>query len=146
MGITWGIALIVLGVLSAASLIIAKKPNAADLINKITPFQGWIGIFACLWGIWGIIWAIISIGSLGLGLFWVIWWLTSMLGSILLAVLGFILGYGLITKYAFGKNEEAKTKGDAILAKLAPLQGTLGIVAIIVGVWFVVSWILTLAL
>jgi len=143
MGLTWGLALIVLGALSAASLIVAKKPNAAELLNKITPYQGWFGIFACLWGLFGIIWALVGIGVLAWGIFGVIWWLTWLLGCVLLAVLGFILGYGLITKYVFGKNEEAKAKGDAILAKLAPLQGTLGIVAIIVGVWFVVAWIIS---
>lgn len=146
MGISWGIALIVIGALSAASLIVAKKPNAAELLNKITPYQGWIGIVACLWGLWGIIWAILSLGVLTWGIFGIIWWLTLLIGSLLEAVLGFILGYALITQYAFGKNEEAKAKGDAILAKLAPLQGTLGIVAIIVGAWIIVAWIITLAI
>jgi len=146
MGITWGISLLVLGILAAASLIIAKKPNAAELINKITPYQGWIGIFACLWGLWGIIWSIISIGTLGLGIFWAIWWITLLVGSVLQAVLGFILGYALISKYALSKNEEAKAKGEKILAKLAPLSGTLGIIAIVFGLWIIVasiiSWVL----
>ncbi|MBN2378270.1 hypothetical protein JXM67_00490 [candidate division WOR-3 bacterium] len=139
---SWGISLIVLGVLAAYSLIVAKKPEAAKLLDKVTPYQGWIGIFTCLWGIWGIIWAIISIGLLGLGLWGIIWWITLLAGSVLEAVLGFILGYALISKYALSKNEEAKKKGEQVLAKLAPLSGTLGIIAIIFGVWLIVAWII----
>ena len=32
------------GLLAASNLIIARKPNAKDLIDKLTPYQGWIGI------------------------------------------------------------------------------------------------------
>ena len=32
------------GILAASSLIIAKKPNAKELIDKLTPYQGWIGL------------------------------------------------------------------------------------------------------
>ena len=41
------------GILAASSLIIARKPNAKDLIDKITPYQGWIGIVMFFWGVWG---------------------------------------------------------------------------------------------
>jgi hypothetical protein len=142
MGLFWGISLIILGVLAAYSIIVAKKPDAAKLLNKVTPYQGWIGIIACLWGIWGIIWTIINIGWMTYSAFGFIWWLTMLVGSVLEAVLGFILGYALISKYALSKNEEAKAKGDKVLAKLAPLSGTLGIIAIIVGVWVIVAWII----
>ena len=55
------------------------------------------------------------------------------------AVLGFILGYGLIAKYVFSKSEEAKIKGEQLLAKLAPIQGKLGIAGIAVGVWTILA-------
>ena len=31
------------GILAASALIIARKPNAKELIDKLTPYQGWIG-------------------------------------------------------------------------------------------------------
>ena len=37
------------------------------------------------------------------------------------------------------KNEEAKKKGEQLLAKLAPLQGKLGIFGVGVGVWCIVA-------
>ncbi len=32
------------GILAASALIIARKPNAKQLIDKLTPYQGWIGV------------------------------------------------------------------------------------------------------
>ena len=37
------------GLLGAANLIVAKKPNAKELIDKLTPYQGWIGVALVLW-------------------------------------------------------------------------------------------------
>lgn len=55
------------------------------------------------------------------------------------AVLGFILGYGMISKYLLGRNEEAKKKGEELLAKLAPIQGKLGLAGVAVGAWVIVA-------
>ncbi len=43
----WIITVVILlagGLLGAANLIVAKKPNAKELIDKLTPYQGWIGV------------------------------------------------------------------------------------------------------
>ena len=50
MGIIGGIVLVVLGALALPSLIAAKAPNAKDLLDKIAPYQGWIGGIARAWG------------------------------------------------------------------------------------------------
>jgi hypothetical protein len=133
----YGIWLAVLGVLAVPSLIIAKKPNAKELIAKITPYQGWIGAVSCLWGVWGIISAVLNIGWLTT---WPIWWASWLAGSVLQAALGLILGIG--TLKTFIKNPQAQAKMDETLAKLSPKQGMLGIAAIGLGIWEVVSGIL----
>jgi hypothetical protein len=132
----YGITLIILGILAAPSLLLSKKPNAQELLDKITPYQGWIGLAFCFWGIWGVIQALLNIGWLG---DWPIWWITWLVGSALEAVLGFILGYGMINKLVLSKNEEAKKKGEMLLAKLAPIQGKLGLAGIIIGVWVIIA-------
>jgi len=43
------------GILAASALIIARKPNAKELIDKLTPYQGWIGVVMFGWGIWEIL-------------------------------------------------------------------------------------------
>ncbi len=135
----YGITLIILGILAAPSLLLAKKPDAQQYLDKITPYQGWIGLAFCFWGIWGVIQALLSLGMLTE---WPIWWVTWLASSVVEAVLGFILGYGMISKLVLSKNEEAMKKGAELLAKLAPVQGKLGLVGIGVGVWTIVASIL----
>lgn len=135
----YGITLIVLGLLAVPSLLLSKKPNAKELFDKIAPYQGWIGVVFAIWGIWGIISAILNIGLLTSA---PIYWATWLLVSVVEAVLGFILGYGLIAKYALSKNQQAAEKGEELLAKLTPLQGKLGVVAILLGIWYIISYFL----
>jgi len=135
----YGITLIILGLLASPSLLLSKKPNAQELLDKIVPYQGWIGIVFCFWGIWGIISCILNLGILTSH---PIWWVTWLLCSLAEALIGFLLGYGLIVKYVLSKNETAKEKGAQMLAKLQPMQGKLGIFGIIMGVWCIICSIL----
>ena len=132
----YGILLIILGLLAVPSLVLSRKPDAKKYFDKLAPFQGWLGVAFAIWGIWGIIQCIINVGMLTTS---PIWWITWLATEIITAVLGFILGYGLIQKYALSKNEKAAEKGEQVLKKLMPLQGTFGIIAIILGIWCVVT-------
>jgi hypothetical protein len=124
--------MIVAGILAAAGLIVSKKPEAKQLIDKLTPYQGWVGIVLFIWGIWDII---SSIGTLSWSF---IFFIIYLVVAILELVLGFLLGFGLITKFALSKNEQAKEKGQAIRGKLAPFQGILGFLAIAMAIVFVI--------
>ncbi|ADY30557.1 MULTISPECIES: hypothetical protein [Cellulophaga] len=135
----FGITLIILGILAAPSLLLSRKPDAQELLDKITPYQGWIGLAFCVWGVWGIISSILNLGWLTT---YPIYWATFLAVNVLLAALGFILGYGMINKHLLSKNEEAKAKGELLLAKLRPLQGKLGIAAIALGVWQIITKLL----
>lgn len=116
------------GLIAASSLIVAKKPNAKELLDKLTPFQGWIGVVLAFWGIWGIIQSVLSIGSIGLG------WGIGLGVSVVEFIVGFLLGYGLISKYLLEKNETAKTKGQELRLKLTKYQIPSGVILIILGV------------
>lgn len=132
----YGFLLILLSLIAVPSLILSKKPDAKELLDKIVPYQGWIGVVFCLIGIWGIITAFLNMGWLTLV---PVWWFTLLAGSFVQATLGFILGYGVISKKLLGNSPEAKEKASQLLGKLAPLQGKLGIVGIGVGVWMVIA-------
>ena len=45
------IVLTLAGVLALSGMIIAQKPQAKDLIDKLVPFQGIIGVVLLVWGI-----------------------------------------------------------------------------------------------
>lgn len=139
----WGITLVLLSIIAVPSLLLSKKPNAKELLEKVEPYQAWIGMVFCFWGIWGIITAILNIGWLTTA---PIWWITFLAGNIVSAALGFMLGFGLINKYVLSKNADAKEKADALRAKIAPKQGKLGVVGIIVGIWMIAaSFIFTIS-
>ncbi|MDO6674751.1 hypothetical protein C7448_11330 [Tenacibaculum gallaicum] len=132
----YGISLVFLSIVAVPSLILSKKPNAKELLEKIEPYQGWIGLIFCIWGIWGIISAILNLGWLTTA---PIWWVTFLAGSVVEAVLGFMLGYGMINKLLLSKNPEAREKAEILRGKIAPKQGKLGLLGIAVGVWMIVA-------
>lgn len=137
MGIVNGIWLVVLGVLGAASLIVARRPDAKDVIAKLAPYQGWIGAVSAVWGVWGVI-------SMVLNITWMtsfpIYWFTYLADSVLSVCLGLLLGVGVLK--TFIKDATAQGKMDETITKLAPYQGTLGLAAIGVGVWMAIASVL----
>lgn len=139
MPIITAIALFVLGILGAANIIIAKKPNAKELIDKMVPFQGIIGVIACIWGVinlirWfsysGLLFKVVPILA--------ITWLAI---SIILILLGFLLGFSLISKL-LSKSEAAAAKGEKLRAKLAAIQAPLGVISICLGIWWLIEYYL----
>lgn len=134
MGLLFILLLIVAGVLGAASLIIQKKPDARELIAKLVPFQGIIGIVLL---IFSLIWLIRILPALG-------YMFSSLVGLLLFLsilvgiVLGFLLGYGLINQYVLSKNAGAAAGGAGVQASLAKYQGPLGIIAILLGLWMLI--------
>jgi hypothetical protein len=132
-----GIWLALLGILGASSLIIARKPDAKELIAKIAPYQGWMGAVSAIWGAWGIINCVLHVGMMGT---WPILWITWIADSALQLALGLLLGVGVLR--TFIKAPAARDRMDQTITKLAPFQGTLGLVAIGLGVWMIVASIL----
>jgi hypothetical protein len=126
--------LFALGVLGASGIILKKKPNAKELIEKLSKYGGWIGVLGAVWGIWTLISALLNLGMLGMGLYALLIWITILATGVCLTGLGIIFGYGMITTYL---SAEARAKGEKIRAKLTGYQSGLGILAIIMSIWWV---------
>jgi hypothetical protein len=132
----WIVTVIILllgGVLGAANLIVAKKPDARAQIDKLTPYQGWIGVVLLLWGIWDIIGVLRSLGVVGTA---PIWWVLYLITAVTELGLGFLLGYGLLSQYVLSRSPEATAKAQTLRVRLASYQGPLGVVAIGLAVLF----------
>jgi hypothetical protein len=123
------------GILAASALIIARKPNAKQLIDKLTPYQGWIGFVMFFWGIWGTFSALKAVALVKA--FPVLWTIWLVCGVADLAV-GFLLGFGLVSKYALSKSPTALAKGQELRMKLAKYQGAFGLLAIATGATYMV--------
>ena len=137
MGFVSGIWLALLGVLGAANLIIAKKPEAKELIQKMAPYQGWIGAVSALWGVWGVISSVLHLGWLTLA---PIYWISFLVSALLQLGLGLLLGVGVLK--TFIKQPQAVEKMDQMVEKLSPWQGKMGLVALGFGIWMIISSVL----
>ncbi len=133
MGLVSGIWLAILGILGAATLIVSKRPDAKEAIDKLVPYQGWIGAVSAIWGLWGVISAILNLNWLTIV---PIFWITFTASAVLQLALGILLGVGIFK--TFVKNPEANRRMDQTVAKLTPYQTKFGLAAIGVGVWMVV--------
>lgn len=136
MGLITGLVLLALGVLAAASSIVARRPDAGPHIDKLVPYQGWLGFVACLWGIWIIISAILHLNWL---VYIPVWWLTYALTGALNAALGLLLGYALLTKFIFSHSAAAEVRGEQVRLKIIPYQALLGYCAVVLGIWTIVA-------
>lgn len=137
MGLLFALLLIVAGVLAAASLIVAKQPNAGEVIAKLTPYQGIIGIILLIWALIYLI-RMLSV----IGLIMQVFPLTGILLLVTIVVgiaLGFLLGYGLIQQYALGKSSGAAQGGENMRMKLVKFQGPLGILGIVLGLYILIT-------
>lgn len=119
--------LFLLGVLGASNLIIARKPEAKELIAKLAPIQGWLGVAGFGLGVWWLVQSIIN------GWFGVVHLITI---AVYIS-LGLLLGIGVLK--TFIKKEEVTAKLDACVVKLSPYQGILGLVAIGLAVWALIQ-------
>ena len=92
-----------------------------------------MGAILALWGIWGVINAVIHISVLSVA---PILWMTLLAVGVVQALLGFLLGIGILKSFA---GDGADEKMDQLMAKLAPYQGTLGFISIGLGAWLLVA-------
>jgi hypothetical protein len=123
------------GILAASGFIIKRSPNAQQLIDKLAPYQGWIGMVMFAWGLWDTLHAVLGMSLLASHpIVWIFW----LLASVADLLVGFLLGFGLITHYALSKNASAMARGQQIRSKLMGVQAPLGLLAILMGVLYIV--------
>jgi hypothetical protein len=118
--------LIAAGILAASSLILAKKPDAKQMIDKIAPYQATLGIILLGWGLYNFI-IVVGPGAMvkiltALPLLGITLW--GMLVSSIL--LGIMFGMPMVAKMSAG----GAAKGEQMAKKLAPFQVIIGLVAI----------------
>jgi hypothetical protein len=121
------LAVILAGLIAISGLIIARKPNAKQLLDKVTPYQAFLGVFLLVWGIidfirylsWFGKWmahsTLLGIAALGY------------IGSEIL--LGFLLGFGLIAKWIPGEGA-AETRALELQKKVIAFQVPIGFIGI----------------
>jgi hypothetical protein len=123
------------GVLASSGFIISRKPDAKVLIDRLVPYMGWIGVVMFGWGVWELIGCLTHLSILASRPAHWAFWLATGLSDF---AVGFLLGFGLISKYAMNRNETVKAKGQALRQKLVKIQAPLGLFAVAMGVLYLV--------
>jgi len=143
------LATIVGALICLSSFIIAKKPSAKNVFEKIQPYQGAFGvvlIVIALWELWdkvisgyrGLdksVFSILMDSRMGNDSFAAISLLLYVLAAI---VIGFILGFGLIANWIPGEGK-AEKKGLEIQKKLLGLSLPIGVVGLVFAILWMVK-------
>lgn len=131
------ILLLAASALAAYPLIIKHNENAAEYIEKITPYKGVMGVILIVWGLIDFFRVLPHLDDLFrysffYGLVIVVTFLEELL-------LGTLLGYQLLQKHLLSKSAEAEEKGRMINQKLVKFQvplGVAGFVLVIILIYF----------
>jgi hypothetical protein len=123
------------GILAMSSMLVSKKPNAAQLIDKLVPYQGYVGTTMFFWGVWELIDCVRSLGMVGEHPITFAFWALTAIADF---SVGTILGFGLISAYAFRGNPIAIQKGQMLRQALLKFQVPLGALAVLTSVGYTV--------
>lgn len=124
------IVLILGGILAASTVIIAKRPDAQQAINKLVPFQGAIGI-ALL--VFGVIWLLRSINIIKAMSGYPIFGATTLTVVGASILLGVLFGMPLIVRLIPG-DSPAEQKAAQFAANIAGFQVLIGLAGIVAGI------------
>ena len=128
----FSILLIVVGALAAYTGIVRNWPNLRQGLDRIVPYQGWIGIVALVWGAINLIHLLLHLGMMSM--MPAAWLILAIVANVVAVLLGLVLGYGVIAQYLLTNNPDARRKGEDMRAKVAGRQIALGWAAIALGV------------
>jgi hypothetical protein len=121
------IALFAAGILAVSALIISKKPSAKELIDKLVPYQGSIGVGLLAWGVIDLL---RSIGHLGdMMKFWPFGGSIVLIAIVSEIALGFLFGMPMIAKWIPG-DSPAEQKAMQMQQKVAGFSVILGIIGL----------------
>jgi hypothetical protein len=123
------------GVLAMSSLLVSKRPDAAQKLEQLAKYQGYIGLTMFGWGVWELISCVLNLGLLAKSPVLFVFW--ALMGLADFSV-GLLLGFGLISTYAFRGNAMAIEKGGRIRQSLVKFQVPLGGLAVLTSVLYTV--------
>ena len=127
------------GILATSSLFVGRSPGAAERLAKLAQYQGYIGLCMFGWGVWELIDSVLSLGWLATH---PLTWGFMLASGVAEFGVGMLLGFGLISTYAFRGNAMAIQKGNAIRRSLVRFQVPLGFLAILTSLAYAMLWMI----
>jgi hypothetical protein len=124
-----GLWLLLLGVLGASSLV-ARRQAGRKAIAALEPYQGWIGVASVVYGAYLLV-VLVLVGVRYRP------WLVGLVVAGLFICLGLVLGVGILE--SFLKDPGGRANFEKLVAKLTPYRQTLGVVAMVLGGFIILS-------
>lgn len=128
----FSILLVVVGVLAAYPSIVRTRPDAKEILDKILPYQGYIGIVALIWGALNLLRILLHLGAMTM--MPAMWLILALAANVVGVLLGLILGYGLIAQYVLSNSPDARRRGEEWRSKLLQRQVSLGWAGVVLGI------------
>lgn len=139
MGVLTVLVLLALGMLNASAFVSAKHEKLKDVVIKLTPYEGYIGLAGIAFGLLGVLNSIGNLGYIGAAL---LYFLLGLAGALLSIALGALSSAALIKGQLISGNANLTAKLDQCLAKIQPHQTNLGLAGIGVAVFFFIVMVL----
>jgi len=139
------LAVIVASLVALSSFIIAKKPSAKDLFDKIQPYQGFLGVGLLAWGIYDLYHYVLTSYWGDKSWFGMLLEVDKPAGFALLGyivseiLLGFMLGFGLIATWIPGEGG-AEKKALSVQKKLLGASLPIGIIGLVCAVFWLIKY------
>lgn len=136
MQLLYPILAIVGGLVAASSFVVARRPDARPIFDRLAPFQGAIGV-AML--VAGILWLLRALPHLG-GLMSAapVTGVVTIASIVTMLGVGLLLGYALVDRYVLSKNAAASAGAEAALRRLVSVQAPLGLATAALGAALIV--------
>lgn len=125
MAVISAIILFILGLLAVSDFVTKQIPATQNLLDKITPIKGWLGLVFAIYGIVAIVRSLSFIGSVG---FNPVVWSVSMIMGVLMFGVGVLVSYEKIASLT-GKGDQV----EVLRAWLAPHQRNMGFLCLIMA-------------
>lgn len=132
MHLIFSLLLIACGLLAAANWILGRRPDAKVVYDKVAPYGGIMGITLLVIAILYLIKYVLPHPVLTFTTFAGLIALATLVDAILL---GFLLGFGLLSAWFGSKSPEALEQGRELRARLVRLQIPLGFVGVALGIY-----------
>jgi uncharacterized membrane protein len=127
--------LFLLGLLAVSDFVTKQIPATEDLLNKITPVKGWLGLIFAVYGLVTVVNSLLYVGSTK---FNPIVWSTSIIIGVLMFGVGLLVGFEKIAALT-GQGD----KLEVLRAKFEPHQRNMGFLCLIMATWAIVYKVLS---
>ena len=125
MALISAIILFILGLLAVSDFVTKQVPATQNLLDKLLPIKGWLGLLFAIYGIVAIVNSLTYIGSVGFNP--VVWSVSIIMGALMFGV-GLLVGFEKIASLT-GKGDQL----EVLRAKLAPHQRNMGFLCLIMA-------------